>query len=36
MFRDRFWISLLLSVPVVVWSAHIEALLDHTALRFPF
>lgn len=35
MFRDRFWISLLLSLPVVFWSAHIEELLGYTAPRFP-
>lgn len=36
MFRDRFWLSLLLTIPVVVWSAHIEQLLGYTAPRFPF
>lgn len=35
MFRDRFWISLLLTLPVVFWSAHIEELLGYTAPRFP-
>jgi Cu2+-exporting ATPase len=24
MFRDRFWLSLLLTVPVVTWSADIQ------------
>lgn len=36
MFRDRFWLSLLLTVPVVFWSAHIEQLLGYTAPVFPF
>lgn len=35
MFRDRFWISLLLTVPVVFWSPHIEELLGYRAPRFP-
>jgi Cu2+-exporting ATPase len=36
MFRDRFWLSLLLTVPVVVWSPHIEGLLGYSAPRFPY
>ncbi len=36
MFRDRFVISLLLTLPVVFWSAHIEELLGYTAPRFAF
>ena len=36
MFRDRFWLSLLLTVPVVVWSPHIEELLGYSAPRFPY
>ena len=35
MFRDRFWLSLLLTIPVVIWSPHIEGLLGYTAPRFP-
>ncbi len=35
MFRDRFWLSLLLTLPVVFWSAHIEGLLGYRAPRFP-
>src|SRR5690606_41000749 len=27
MFRDRFWLSLLMTVPVVYWSAHVQGLL---------
>lgn len=35
MFRDRFWLSLLLTLPVVYWSAHIEDLLGYVAPAFP-
>jgi P-type Cu2+ transporter len=35
MFRDRFWLSLLLTIPVVIWSSHIEGLLGYQAPRFP-
>jgi Cu2+-exporting ATPase len=35
MFRDRFWLSLLLTVPVVFWSAHIQRLLGYEAPEFP-
>jgi Cu2+-exporting ATPase len=35
MFRSRFWLSLVLSVPVVFWSAHIQNLLGFTAPTFP-
>jgi len=35
MFRDRFWISLLLTFPVVFWSAHIQNLLGYNAPEFP-
>jgi Cu2+-exporting ATPase len=34
-FRSRFWVSLLLTVPVVVWSPHIEMLLGYRAPTFP-
>ncbi|MDT8370031.1 MAG: heavy metal translocating P-type ATPase [Longimicrobiales bacterium] len=34
-FRDRFWISLGLTLPVVFWSGHIEDLLGYTAPSFP-
>jgi Cu2+-exporting ATPase len=33
MFRDRFWISLLLTIPVVFWSGHIQNLLGYQAPR---
>ncbi|MBX3173515.1 MAG: heavy metal translocating P-type ATPase [Gemmatimonadaceae bacterium] len=35
MFRDKFWLSFALSIPVVVWSAHIQDLLGYSAPRFP-
>ncbi|MGL1834446.1 heavy metal translocating P-type ATPase [Rhodocyclaceae bacterium SMB388] len=35
MFRDRFWLSLALTVPVVFWSAHIQELLGYRAPQFP-
>jgi len=34
MFRDKFWLSLALTVPVVFWSAHIEELLGYRAPEF--
>jgi len=35
MFRDRFWISLILTVPVVFWSHHIQELLGYQAPDIP-
>lgn len=35
MFRDRFWPSLVLTIPVVFWSAHIQELLGYRAPEFP-
>jgi Cu2+-exporting ATPase len=35
MFRDRFWISLLLTVPVLVWSQDLEMWLGYRAPTFP-
>jgi Cu2+-exporting ATPase len=34
MFRNRFWLSFALTVPVVVWSEHIQELLGYRAPRF--
>lgn len=34
MFRDKFWLSLALTLPVVFWSAHIEELLGYRAPEF--
>ncbi|HUG98112.1 MAG TPA: heavy metal translocating P-type ATPase, partial [Gammaproteobacteria bacterium] len=35
MFRNRFWLSLLLTLPVVFWAKHIQMLLGYTAPAFP-
>ncbi len=35
MFRERFWWSLALTVPVVFWSMHIQELLGYRAPVFP-
>ncbi len=35
MFRDRFWLSLLLTIPVLVWSADLQEWLGYTAPSFP-
>lgn len=34
MFRDKFWLSLILTLPVVYWSTHIEELLRYQAPVF--
>jgi P-type Cu2+ transporter len=34
-FRDRFWLTLLLTIPVVVWSHHVQVWLGYTAPAFP-
>jgi Cu2+-exporting ATPase len=35
MFRDRFWVSVILSVPVLIWSSMIQDWLGYTAPSFP-
>jgi Cu2+-exporting ATPase len=35
MFRDRFWLSLLLTVPVVIWSSDVQEWLGYQAPVFP-
>ncbi len=35
MFRDKFWLSLVLTIPVVFWSEHIQMLLRYRAPAFP-
>src|SRR6267143_1927686 len=35
MFRDRFWLSTLLTIPAVIWSGHIQALLHYRAPPVP-
>jgi len=35
MFRDRFWLSLVLTIPVVVWAPMIQEWFGYTAPAFP-
>jgi len=35
MFRDKFWLSLALTIPVVFWAAHIQMIFGYTAPEFP-
>jgi P-type Cu2+ transporter len=35
MFRDRFWLNLLLTIPVLVWSEMVQEWLGYTAPSFP-
>ena len=35
MFRDRFWLSLLLTIPVVAWSEDLQLWLGYEAPSFP-
>src|SRR5690348_14575405 len=35
MFRDRFWLSLVLTLPVVFWSAEVQQWLGYHAPVFP-
>src|SRR6516225_12111549 len=35
MFREKFWLSLALTVPVVVWSSEVQHWLGYTAPTFP-
>jgi Cu2+-exporting ATPase len=35
MFRDKFWLSLALSIPVVIWSRDPQKWLGYTAPTFP-
>ncbi|HET7636593.1 MAG TPA: hypothetical protein VFK93_02835, partial [Candidatus Limnocylindria bacterium] len=34
-FRRQFWIVLILTIPVVVWSRQVQELLGYTAPVFP-
>ncbi|CAN5752984.1 heavy metal translocating P-type ATPase [soil metagenome] len=34
-FRSKFWVALALTIPVVVWSDHVQMLLGYTAPEFP-
>lgn len=35
MFRDRFWLSLVLTLPIVFWSEHFQMILGYDAPVFP-
>jgi Cu2+-exporting ATPase len=35
MFRDKFWLSFALTIPVVLWSADVQHWLGYTAPSFP-
>ena len=35
MFRDRFWISLLLTVPILVWSETVQGWFNYSPPTFP-
>jgi Cu2+-exporting ATPase len=35
MFRDKFWLSFVLTIPVVIWSADVQHWLGYTAPSFP-
>ncbi|MFV2063154.1 MAG: heavy metal translocating P-type ATPase, partial [Chloroflexota bacterium] len=35
MFQDKFWLSVLMSVPVLIWSADIQNWFNFTAPSFP-
>jgi Cu2+-exporting ATPase len=35
MFRDRFWLALILTVPIVVWSHEVQEWLGYRAPTFP-
>ncbi|TVP88262.1 MAG: copper-translocating P-type ATPase [Thioalkalivibrio sp.] len=35
MFRNKFWLSFALTIPVVYWSEHIQELLGYSAPVFP-
>jgi Cu2+-exporting ATPase len=35
MFRDKFWLTLILALPVVAWSAEVQHWLGYTAPTFP-
>ncbi len=34
-FRSKFWVSLVLTIPVVFWSEHVQQLLGYDAPEFP-
>jgi Cu2+-exporting ATPase len=34
MFRDRFWLSLLLTLPILYFDAHFQAWFGYQAVQF--
>src|SRR3546814_15052729 len=34
-FRDKFWLTLLLTIPTLIWSGMIQHWFDYTAPQFP-
>src|SRR5260370_14828158 len=35
MFRDKFWLSFALTIPVVIWSSDVQGWFGYTAPSFP-
>ena len=35
MFRDKFWLSLLLTIPILIWSHDLQTWFGYTAPEFP-
>src|SRR3989449_3388214 len=35
MFRDKFWLSFILTLPVLFWSTDVQRWFDYTAPSFP-
>ena len=35
MFRDKFWLSLALTIPTAIWSPDVQHWLGYTAPRLP-
>jgi Cu2+-exporting ATPase len=35
MFRDKFWLTLLLTIPTLIWGHMLQSLLGYSAPRFP-
>jgi Cu2+-exporting ATPase len=35
MFRDKFWLSFVLTIPVVIWSSDVQGWFGYTAPSFP-
>jgi len=35
MFRDRFWLSLLLTLPILYFDVHFQTWFGYQAVQFP-